>query len=388
MTVLHPMTVLQLISSEGFYGAESMLCTLARSLAGLGCRPIVGVFRDARNPHVEVAEAASRSQLPIETVPCDGRWDWSTVKRIRTILAECSVDVLHTHGYKADLYGYLAGWLLRVARVSTCHNWPDPKLRMQTYARLDRLALRNFDEVTTPSPGVAGILRRSGIRENRLSFIRNGVDVATFRDAPATLRQELRLNGHPVIGFVGRLVPEKGGAELIRAARNVLATQPDARFVFVGEGPCREEWRALAAQLGVSGRVVFTGARQDMPGVYASFDIFALPSFKEAMPMAVLEAMSSGRPVIASAVGAVPELVVDGKTGLLCGPGDIDGLSRAILDLLEDRNRARSLGENGYARAAGEFSAEAMAKYYLGVYNRALRRRNTSPRWSIEPHAG
>lgn len=372
------MTVLQLISSEGFYGAESMLCTLARSLAGLGCEPIVGVFRDSRNPHVEVAEAASQSQLRIEMVPCEGRWDWSTVKRIRTILEECSVDVLHTHGYKADLYGYLAGLRLDVVRVSTCHNWPDPKLRMQTYARLDRLALRNFDEVTTPSPDVAGILQRSGVQENRLSFIRNGVDVPAFRDAAPTLRQELGFDRHPIVGFVGRLVPEKGGAELIQAAKQVLATQPDVRFVFVGDGRMRQEWLDLATRLGVAANVVFAGVRQDMPGVYASFDIFALPSFKEAMPMSVLEAMSAGRPVIATAVGAVPELVADQQTGLLCAPGDADSLSGAILDLLEDPNKARRLGENGYARAAGEFSAEAMARHYLGVYNRALRRRKTA----------
>jgi len=97
--------------------------------------------------------------------------------------------------------------------------------------------------------------------------------------------------------------------------------------------------------------------------------------------MAVLEAMSAGRPVVATAVGAVPELVADHQTGLLCTPGDADSLSGAILDLLEDRDEARRLGENGYTRAAGEFSAEAMARHYLGVYNRALGRRKTAPHW-------
>jgi glycosyltransferase involved in cell wall biosynthesis len=383
-----PMTILQLISSEGFYGAESMLSNLARALTRLGCSPIVGAFKDARNPHIEVAEAASRAQIRVQILPCEGRWDTSTVRNIRKILEECSVDVLHTHGYKADLYGYVASRSLKVARVSTCHNWPDPKRLMQAYASLNRLVLRAFDEVTTPSPQVAEILRRSGIREHRLSFIGNGVDVESFRHATPTLRSELCAEGQPIVGFVGRLVPDKGGAELVRAAQTVLASRPDARFVFVGEGACRDEWQALASQLGIASNVVFMGARQDMPGVYASFDIFVLPSFKEAMPMSVLEAMSAGRPVIATPVGAVPEVMVDGRTGLLCKPRDVDGLSRAILELLEDSTRARGMGESGYARAAADFSGDAMARKYLGVYKKALGNREAGVGLRTMAHEG
>jgi glycosyltransferase involved in cell wall biosynthesis len=384
---LETMTILQLISSEGFFGAENMLTNLARSLSRLGYDPVVGVFRDRRNPHTEVGEVARESGLTVRIIPCNGRWDWKAVKAIRALIDEASVDVLHCHGYKADLYGYAASWPDRLVRVSTCHNWPNPAARMQVYASLDRLTLRGFDAVTTPSPRVAKTLRGSGIKPERLSWIKNGVDVASFRDATPTLRRELDCGSRKIVGFAGRMVAAKGGATLLAAARRVLAADRDVLFVFTGEGPEREEWQALSASLGIEANVVFTGTRDDMPGVYASLDVFVLPSFDEAMPMTVLEAMSAAKPVIATRVGAVPELIADGETGYLCAPGDVNGLSEAILTVLGDRRRALQMGEAGYARVANGFSSDDMARSYLRVYEKALasERRGIKARDSVLP---
>jgi glycosyltransferase involved in cell wall biosynthesis len=373
------MTILQLISSEGFYGAESMLVTLAQALSRLGCDLTVGVFNDSRAPHTEVGETARQAGLATKMVPCRGRWDWKALQTIRAMLDESPIDVLHTHGYKADLYGYAASWSRPVVRVSTCHNWPNPLWRMQAYAALNRLVLRSFDEVTTPSPNVAETLERSGVAPRRLSWIRNGVDVNRFRGASATLRNELAAGARRIVGFVGRLVAGKGGATLLEAAREVLAIDRNCLFVFVGDGPSRQEWQALALRLGIGSNVVFTGARHDMAGVYASFDIFVLPSYDEAMPMSVLEAMSAAKPVIATRVGAVPELVVPDETGLLCATRDAGGLSQAILTLLRDEDLARRMGENGYTRALQGFSSDFMARKYLRLYEKALGERKTRP---------
>jgi glycosyltransferase involved in cell wall biosynthesis len=198
------------------------------------------------------------------------------------------------------------------------------------------------------------------------------VDLERFRAAEPALRRELASGADRLVGFVGRLVPGKGGAVLLSAARTVLAGCPDTRFVFVGEGPSRGEWEALAARLRIARKVVFTGARNDMPSVYASLDLLVLPSFDEAMPMCLLEGMAAGVPVIATRVGAVPDLVLPDVTGLLLEPGDASGLAAAILRLLLDPNQARSLGESGRARATWQFSAEATAKSYIELYEQAL----------------
>ncbi len=366
------MTILQLISSEGYYGAESMLVALARGLSDLGHRSIVGVFRDSRSPHTEVGDEAKRQGLAVEIVPCDGRWDWRAVGRIRALLEAYDVDILQPHGYKADLYGYAAARPNRAALVATSHNWPSRRVAMRVYAALDRLVLRRFDKVATPSPLVAQALRRSRVPSGKVATIRNGVDIARFRGAAPTLRSELPCGSNRLVGFVGRLVPSKGGALLLEAARSVLAAYPDTTFVLVGEGPARSDWVAMADRLGIRASVVFAGSRDDMPGVYASLDMVILPSLVESMPMCLLEALAAGTPVIATRVGAIPELIVPGVTGLLLEPGDAGALAAGILSLIRNPALARRLGREGQAHAVRNFSAEAVAESYIELYKQAL----------------
>jgi glycosyltransferase involved in cell wall biosynthesis len=365
-------TIFFLISSEGYYGVENMLVALALKLSQKGCRCVVGVFGNSRVPHTEVAEQAERQGLAVEIIACNGRWDWSAVAQIRRLLAKHDVDVLHPHGYKADLYALAAARRNRVGLLATSHNWPSKLLSMRVYAVLDRLALRTFDKVIVVSDVVADILRRSGVAAEKVALIPNGVDLERFQSAGPKLRTENGFGDNPVVGFVGRLVPDKGGALLVRAAQQVLAMRPNATFVLVGEGPAHEEWKALAGELGINDQVIFAGVRDDMPEVYASFDMVVLPSLIEALPMCLLEAMAAGRPVIATRVGAVPRLVVDGQTGLLLEPGDVSSLAQAVLRLLENPDMACQLGENGRAHVAQHFSAEVMAKSYIGMYEQVL----------------
>jgi glycosyltransferase involved in cell wall biosynthesis len=364
--------ILQLISSEGYYGAESMLLALARTLPALGCGSIVGVFRDSRSYCGELERRAAQLGLQVETVPCAGRWDWKTVGRLRELVEAHDVDVLHTHGYKADVYGYAAARPNRVALVATSHNWPSRLWSMRAYAAIDRLALRHFDRVATASGPVVEILSRWNVPARKLKTIPNGVDMEPFLAPAPSPRAELGGASERLIGFVGRLVPDKGGALLLSAAQAVLAAYPNAKFVFAGEGPARAEWEALAARLGIASNVVFAGRRDDMPAVYASLDIVVLPSFKEAMPMCLLEALAAAKPVVATAVGAVPKVVIPGVTGLLCEPGDGHALSMAILRLLRDPELGRTLGSHGRAHVARHFAAEVVGRSYIGLYQEAL----------------
>ncbi len=379
------MKILQLISSAGYYGAESMLLALARTLPALGCDSVVGVFRDARSHQGELETRAAQLGLQVETVACAGRWDWKTVGRLRELVERHGVDVLHTHGYKADVYGYAAAWPNRVALVATCHNWPSRLPSMRAYAALDRLLLRHFDRVATASGPVAEILRRGQVPAHKLKIIPNGVDMEPLREAAPSLRQDLGGGPERLVGFVGRLVPDKGGAVLLSAAQAVLAVFPHAKFVFAGDGPARAEWEALSVQLGIASQVVFAGRREDMPAVYASLDMVVLPSYQEAMPMCLLEALAAARPVIATTVGAIPKVIVPGVTGLLCEPGDANALSMAILRLLRDPELARTLGQHGRAHVARNFAAEVVGRSYIGLYQEALddhcRLGVVTPRW-------
>jgi glycosyltransferase involved in cell wall biosynthesis len=376
-------SVLFLISSEGYFGAENMLVNLATALSNLGCRCVVGVFCDSRFQHTEVGDGAKAEGLTVELVPCAGRLDMRAVKQIRGLIAKYDVDVLHTHGYKADLYGYVSQRSSRVALVATCHNWPSRAWSMRVYASLDRLALRKFDRVVAISDPLFEILIGSGVEAGRVQMIANGVEIDRFRDAKPTLRDELALGDDALVGFVGRLVPGKGGEVLLRAAQQVLRVSPSTKFVFVGDGPSRHAWESLAKELGISDQAVFAGVRSDMPGVYSSFQLLALPSLSEAMPMCVLEAMAAGKPVVASKVGAIPKMVDPGQTGLLVDPGDIDGLSDAIIKILKDRELARQMGKNGSTRARQLFSADAMAREYEDLYRQVTDSHRDSARTAL-----
>jgi glycosyltransferase involved in cell wall biosynthesis len=368
------MTVMQLISSEGFYGAESMLVTLAEAQQRAGVRASIAVFDDARVAVPDgVAEKAAALGIETHQIPCSGRVDLSAVHSLRALLKQQHADILHCHGYKADLYGLAAARRHGIALVSTCHNWPDRRPVMRAYAAADRFALRWFDHVTTPSQQVARILERSGVASSKVTVIANGVDVERFQGgATRSLRQDIPGAPRYLIGLVGRLVSSKGGAVFLHAARAVLAVCPEAAFVFVGEGPCREEWGALADRLGIGERVSFVGTRSDMPGVYASLDVLALPSFDEAMPMCLLEALAAGCPVVATNVGEVPAVIRHGITGLLIEPRDEQALAKAILQTLLDPVSSAQRVALGRAMVERTYSSAAMERSYLDIYERAL----------------
>ena len=366
------MVVLSLISSEGYYGAENMLVTLAQKLCQVGCRCVVAVFFDPSAIQPEVAERASQRGLTVEMVKCQGKLDWSTVRQLRMLLVRHNVDIVNPHGYKADLYAYAAFRPTRKALVATVHNWPSRRLSMRAYALLDRIVLRRFDKVIGVSEVPTNILRRSRIAADKIATIPNGVDAERFDPAVPSLRKEMAADGGTLVGFVGRLVPEKGGEVLLRAAQQVLVVHPRIKFVFVGEGPSRKRWEALATQLGIAKQVVFVGARDDMPGVYSSLDLVVLPSYIESMPMCLLEAMAAGKPVVATRVGAVPQLVASDQIGLLVEPGSVDALSTGIRRVLEDHELALRLGNNARQHVARNFSAQSMAKNYVWHFNHVL----------------
>ena len=164
----------------------------------------------------------------------------------------------------------------------------------------------------------------------------------------------------------------------MRAAERVLQAVPGASFVFVGDGPCRHSWERLASELGIRERVAFTGARSDMPEVYASFDLMVLPSQVEAMPMCLLEAMAAGKPVVASAVGSVPKVVSPEETGLLVAPGESEQLAQSILRVLSDYEFARSLGSAAREVVVKRYSAQVMARQYHDLYQQFGARRQTA----------
>ncbi|MGC2323771.1 MAG: glycosyltransferase family 4 protein [Terriglobales bacterium] len=366
------MRVLHLISSGGMYGAENVVGALARDLEELGCWVRVGVFQNEHCPPNSVADQLEQRGVRLTRIVCRGRMDRAATQQIRELIGSEHIQLVHSHGYKSDLYAYAATRRMQLPRVATCHLWTRQTAAIRLYEFIDALLLRRFDAVVAVSGAIAEELRRAGISAAKINTIDNGIDLAPFASAQPSLGQEIAKGERLLIGTVGRMVAQKGMDYFLRAAREVLNETPQAMFAIVGEGPDREKLERLANELGIAGQIVFTGARADMPQVYASLDVFVLASLDEGMPMALLEALASSRAVVATQVGAVPKLIVPGQTGMLVPAADVKALADAILVLLRNPDLRARLGRNGGALVQKQFSSRVMSQQYLRLYEQLL----------------
>jgi glycosyltransferase involved in cell wall biosynthesis len=361
------MRVLHIISSGGMYGAEAVILNLSKMLQESGHASILGVFANSSQPNLDIHEAARDKGIESHLIACDGQIDLGVARRIRQLVTDTQVDVVHTHGYKADIYTYIALRQLNVPVVSTCHGWIDSNYWLKLYGGIDRWTLRRVAAVVAVSEDVAKRLLDSGVPQRKVHEIRNGIDLRPFTNAVPSLPN----NSDPTAFFVGqisRLSHEKGVDIFIRAAALVLRSVPEARFFIAGEGPDRAELESLIAELGVGQSVVLLGRQRDMPGFYASLDLMASSSRQEGLSMAVLESLASSLPTIATPVGEVPTAIENGVTGLLTPVEDHEALATAIVSLLRDPDQRKRLGTAGRKRIETTFSAGRMANDYLVLY--------------------
>ena len=369
------MRTLQLISPSGPYGAEAMMINLAEALGKLGCPCLLGIFQNSRNPSGEVLRMATRTGLPVEIIPCDGRIQCRALARLKDCIGRNRIDVVHSHGPKTNFYSYLAARAAGIPIVGTYHSgakvW-ESGFKWGCCRIADLRLLRRFDKVVAVSKPIWHSLRKSGISGDRLSHISNGVNLALYTAASSAPAPDIKAAGCPTIGFIGRLLPEKGTDHFLQAAKRVLQRFPNAVFYLIGSGPHRASLQQLTQDLNLSGRVVFTGTREDMPSVYAALDTVVLPSLREGLPMTILEALAAKCAVIATDVGGIPIVIRNGETGLLIPPGDGDALAQAMLQLADSPDLGRQLGRNGYRVVEAGFSSEAMARQYFTLYTQLL----------------
>lgn len=362
--------VLQLISSGGYYGAENMLLNLCASQESAGCRNSLLLFYNVHVPNVEFYERARRRGISVRMVHCKGRADMNAVRQIQDYIQEDAIDLVHTHGYKADLYGYVAAKRAGKPLVATCHNWVGGTAALGIYNRLDRLVLKRFNAIAAVADAVRERLLASGIAPARIKTIANGVDVEAFERSQSVPAPEI--SGGKIIGVVARLDLQKGFEFLFSAVRELSRSFPGIKVVISGEGPDRQAIEQMIERDGLRNSVVLAGQQSDMPGVYAAMDVFVLPSLNEGLPMTVLEAMAASRPVIATRVGAVPRVVRDGETGLLVNPGDAAALRDAIARLLTDPDLCQRMSTQAHDWVQRNFTSEVMARQYRTMYDQVL----------------
>jgi glycosyltransferase involved in cell wall biosynthesis len=339
----------------GIGGSERHLLTLLPALAELGVEPaFVGMDLPGADPFYAELE---RHGITFERL--DGPW------RLGRAVRQLRPDLLHTHLVHADVYGAIVPG---APLVSTKHN-PDP-FRTGPWRFVERALARRARRIVAISEAVRRFsVDHVGLPAAKVEVVHYGLDSLPEpwgENPPLPLPE-----GAPLLLCVARLAPQKGVDVAIRA----LASIPDAVLLVLGEGRERDRLEAVAQERGVAERVLMPGRVGDVAALYRRADVLVHPARWEGFGLAMLEAMLAGKPVVAAHAASAPEIVVDGRTGVLVPPDDPDALARAVSSLLGDPSRRQIYGTLALARARAEFSVGRMGARTVAVYERAL----TSP---------
>lgn len=369
---LVPKTILYLSTSSGPGGAERVISNLCASLDPARYRAILCLFR----PGWIQTHTQSRG-VRTYVIPTQGMFDWRWMLQFKRLLKDEHVDLIHAHEFDANVQGTVVAAWLGLPLVATIHgkNYFWEKLRRRVAYRW---VSRRATMVAVSKNLKQFIVEKVGVESEHVKVIYNGVDMLPPCDTEDVeqCRKELDLpTEHRIVGVVGNLYPVKGHQYLIASIPAVLAKCPKTTFVFAGRGQLEAELKGQVHQLGIDGQVRFLGLRQDIPRILALIDVFVLPSLSEGLSMAILEAMVSGKPVVATNVGGNPELVENGETGCLVPPKDSHALAERLVFLLTNSVRGSQFGRKGQLRAQGRFSLQTMVREYQALYDQCIEAR-------------
>lgn len=297
-------------------------------------------------------------------------------------------DIVHTHLAKAGFVGRVAAMLSGARAV--VHTYHGSVFRgyfgrheSAIYLGIERALARITTRIVAITPGQrAELTNLLAVPPGKVVEIPLGLDLDSFQNAPdrLTARERLGLPAHdPVVGIAGRLVPIKDVSTFLRAVASLTKDFPNLTALIAGDGEERVALEREAAALEIEGRCRFLGWRADLPTIFASVDVVALSSLNEGTPVSVIEAMAAGRPVVASAVGGVPYVVLHKRTGLLVRPRDPEALASAIRSVLRDPDLATSFGNEGRREALRRFAAARLVDDIERLYSDLIPSRRSPP---------
>ena len=344
--------VLEAITPSRIGGAEILVANLCESLPELGAH--VELFCPRGRPFVDYA---AKRGVQCVTWKTHGKLDPVTLFRLRGLMRKQGFDVIHTHLSTASLLGALAARLAGRPSVAHVHG-----LNTATCFRCSTL-------VIAVSQAVKEHLCAQGIRKEKVRVVHNGVDLGKYEPV-SVIDAKLKMGYDPeapLFGVFGRLSNEKGQRVALEAMFILLASHPNARLVLAGDGVDRDDLEAAADALGITQSVQFAGFVRNVRHLMSACDAVVAPSLKEGFGLSAVEAMALERPVVASAVGGLKEIVVEGETGVLVPPNDPRALAESLVRLVKDKSLVQSLGKRGRERVAERFELGAQTRLVYSI---------------------
>ncbi|MDI6605627.1 MAG: glycosyltransferase family 4 protein [Candidatus Omnitrophota bacterium] len=286
--------------------------------------------------------------------------------KLLPLLKNKEIELIHCNSRTTQVLGHLLSKYGGIPYISTCHGFFKKRLSRMILPCWGKRVIAISLEVR------AHLLNDFKAEETKIRVINHGVDMGKFRSSPAQdsrrAKEKFGLGDWPVVGNIGRLSDVKGQEYLIRAMKKVLQELPRAQLLIIGEGRMKQQLLGLVNSLGISGNVYLFPSAKEMQEALSAMDLFVMPSLKEGLGLALMEAMAAGKAIVASGVGGIKTLIKDGFNGLLVPPKDVDGLTAAILRLLGDPEESRRLGENARDFIEKNFSLAKMVSETEKVY--------------------
>lgn len=370
-----PIVLAELAGSAGYGGGERYLELLFDRLDHTRFRPLL--ICPEPGPFVGRMKEQGVETSLVHLAPL---FNPVALWRLTRLLARERVTILQTHGARANFYGRIAGRMAGVpVIISTVHNslkdYEVRSLRRWLYTFLLRLTLPLVHRIICVSDANRwDLIDECPAAAAKTQTVYNGVDPSAFpsQSDRHKIRQELGNTQGPVLVTVARLTEQKGHRYLLQAFPELLKTWPELCCVFVGEGELQDALQHMAIGLGVERACRFVGVREDIAAVLAAADLFVLPSLSEGFPFVLLEALAMGRPVVATRVNGVPELIEDHKTGLLVPPRDPQALAAAIREVLSDPAAALRMGAAGRVVVQERFTVDRMVANTMAIFDAAM----------------
>ena len=361
--------VLHIRSSGEFLGAENVVLQLSNFSEEFGYKAHVVVIQDARDEFPLLAEYAQEQNIDYTVIVTSKRIDLSCVSALKKVIQKNNIDVIHTHGYKEDLYAFLAFSGKPV--IATNHLWKKTNATLKLYAFIDSLVLTRFKKIVAVSKAILDEMKSiSYLKNHDMELVSNGIDYEKFSGNKQTLKTELKIADNTVLILtVSSLTPEKGHRFLLDALADKSISETNWHLAITGGG---RELNALEQQvkdLKLSNKVTFIGYRKDIPDLLSSADLYLLPSLDEGLPMALLEAMAAGKAAIATNVGDVAKVIRNDSVGKLIEAGNSNALTKALCFALENEDWRKTAGNNARELIKSEFSSRSMTAQYCKHYN-------------------
>jgi len=369
-------SVLHLICSSAFLGAERVVCELVSAANRDKFIIYVGLLGSSYELEQEFINniSISKDHVSITNFPCEGKFSFVGLYAIKQFLVEQHIDIIHCHGYKAHFYGLLAAYWggFKHALVATNHTWKINTISEKIYKGIDVLTLRGFKTIVAVSEEVKDEMIRKKIPAQLIEIVNNGISIPNLT-RNSEIRNTLGLEADDIIiGCVASLTPEKAHTDLILAFSEVLKVNPKVRLILVGDGPLKANLQAQLISKTLEKEAKLLGQRNDVSSLYQTFDIFALVSYSEGLPMAMLEAMVAGLPVVVTSVGAIPQVITTNLNGILVEPHDIPGIAASLVALSTRSDLRAIMGDRARATVIDQYSSNRMARDYESLYEKLI----------------